>query len=388
MTPRERVLTALRHQQPDRVPVDFLATPEIWRKLVTHFSLDAHETENSDFSDPVWEAVLRQLEVDCRVISYDQFCNPPDSALKAGAVVSWWDALSRSTPNRMWRQRTPDGEIFDIWGHHIQIAENESGAYEEFAAPPLSDAQSVSELQSWCWPQPDWWDFAALPQLIAQMDTQECYHLRFRAGSVFEVAWQLRGMQAFLMDMAVDPDIPLYMMDRVTEVCAENLKSVLDLASSRLDMIYIYDDVATQKGLLMSRDMWQRFIKPRHQRIIEIAQAHHIPVMYHCDGAIASLIPDLLDMGISVLNPIQVSAKGMQPETLKASFGERLSFHGGIDIIDTLPRGTVEAVCSEVRQRIGVLGRDGGYIMASAHHIQADTPLENVLAMYDVALRT
>ncbi len=387
ISPRERVKTALRHEEPDRVPVDFLATPEIWRRLVERLQPDADAVGESEYFDPVWEAILRHFEVDCRVISYDQFCQPPESILRPGAEVDWWDALSRSTPNRMWRQRTPEGDFYDIWGHHIRIVENPSGAYEEFASWPLKDAASVEDLKSHPWPEPDWWDFSPIPGIIEQLDQHEAYHIRFRIGSVFEIAWQLRGMQEFLMDLALDPAIPLYIMDRLTEVYVENTRRVLDLAGDRLDMVYFYDDVATQVGLMISRDMWQKYIRPRHARLIEVAKEYGKPVMYHCDGAIYPLIPELIDLGVDVLNPIQADARDMDPRRLKEEFGDRLSFHGGIDIIETLPRGTTEDVANEVRERVQVLGEGGGYILASSHHIQADTPLENVFAMYDPALR-
>ena len=112
-----------------------------------------------------------------------------------------------------------------------------------------------------------------------------------------------------------------------------------------------------------------------------------MPVMYHCDGALYPLLEEIVDMGVDLLNPVQADAKGMEPEKLKAEFGDRLCFHGGIDIIKTLPRGTVDDVRNEVAERIRVLGESGGYIMASSHHIQSDTPLENVFEMYDIANR-
>jgi uroporphyrinogen decarboxylase len=152
-------------------------------------------------------------------------------------------------------------------------------------------------------------------------------------------------------------------------------------------MVYLYDDVATQQNLMISARMWRRFIKPLHTRIIDVAQAWGIPVMYHCDGALYPLIPELIEMGVDVLNPVQADAAGMDPQRLKDEFGDRLSFHGGIDIIKTLPRGTTDDVRAEVAERIRVLGRNGGYVLASSHHIQADTPLENVFAMYDLAER-
>ena len=139
--------------------------------------------------------------------------------------------------------------------------------------------------------------------------------------------------------------------------------------------------------LMISARMWRKLIKPLHERIIDVAKAYGIPVMYHCDGALYPLIPELIEMGVDVLNPVQADAAGMEPQRLKDEFGDRLSFHGGIDIIKTLPRGSAEDVRGGGGGRIRVLGRNGGYILASSHHIQSDTPLANVFAMYDMALR-
>ena len=388
VTPRQRVLTALRHEQPDRLPVDFLATPEIWRRLQDRLGVQSRPLSDEDFFDPAWESILQRFAVDCRVISYDQFCRPPAQALLPGARIDWWNALSRSTPNRMWRQELPDGTARDIWGHVIRIVNNPTGAYEEYAVWPLAAAGSVEDLKSHPWPEPDWWDFTPLRGLLAQYDAQEEYHLRFRIGSVFEIAWQLRGMQEFLMDMVNQPEIPQYIMERLTEIYVENTRRVLELAGDRLDMVYFYDDVATQQNLMISARMWRRVIKPLHQRIIDVAKTFGKPVMYHCDGALYPLIPELIDMGVDLLNPVQADAAGMDPQRLKDEFGDRLSFHGGIDIIKTLPRGSVGDVKAEVAERMRVLGRNGGYILASSHHIQSDTPLDNVYAMYNLTGRT
>lgn len=388
ISPRQRVNTALRHKTPDRIPVDFLATPEIWRQLASRLGSDAALPDASAFFDPAWEAVLQHLQVDCRVVSYDQFCQPPGAALHPGAVVDWFGSASRSTPNRMWRQQTPQGDLYDIWGHHLRLAEHAAGAYETFASYPLAGARSIEDLKTHPWPEPDWWDFAPLPQVLASLDEQGGYHLRFRIGSVFETAWQLRGMEAFFMDLATDPSIPLYIMDRITDVLVENTRQVLNLAAERIDMLYFYDDVATQQSLMISKSMWQRFIRPRHSRIIDVAKSFKKPVMYHCDGAIYFLIPELIEMGVDVLNPIQTDAKGMQALRLKEEFGDRLCFHGGIDIIELLPKGSVEDVRSAVRESVRVLGAQGGYILSSSHHIQPDTPLENITAMYDLELRS
>jgi uroporphyrinogen decarboxylase len=386
-TPRERVAQAIRHVEPDRVPTDFLATPEVWNKLIAHLRLEPAAPGLAEYLEPEREALLRHFAVDCRVLSYDMFCCPPPGLLEPSAVVDWWGTLSRSTPNRMWRQRLADGTFRDIWGTHSHVVENQFGAYEEFVDWPLSAAASLDDLKAHPWPQPDWWDFAPLPGILRQLDALGPCHLRFRIGSVFEIAWQLRGMQEFLVDLAASPEIPHYIMDRLGEVYVENTRRVLDLAGERLDMVYFYDDVATQNSLMISPDMWREFVRPHHARLVDLAHARGLPVMYHCDGAIYPLIPALIDLGIDVLNPIQPDAKNMDGRKLKTEFGDRLAFHGGIDIMRTLPHGTPGEVAAEVRDRVQALGRGGGYILCSSHHIQPDTPVENVLAMYAPDLR-
>lgn len=388
LSPRQRVQLALNHQTPDRIPVDFLATTEVWKKLQKHFAIPEGAPRDDEYYDPSREQVLRKLDVDCRVISYDSFLNLPANQFKPGGVVDWWTSADRSTPNRMWRQALPDGSFQDIWGRHSGMVKNDFGTYEEHISNPLAGMTTLEEIKAFSWPAPDWWDFSGLPALLADLDREQEYHIRFRVGSVFEVAWQLRGMEAFLLDLVTQPALAEYIMDCLTDVYIANLETVLELSGDRIDAVYFYDDVATQNSLMVSKKVWQRSIQPRHARLIEVAQRYGKHVMYHCDGAIAPLIPALIEMGVDILNPIQADAKGMEPEGLKAAFGDRLSFHGGIDIIKTLRTATPAGVAAEVRDRIRVLGESGGYILASSHHIQPDTPLENILAMYALGLRS
>jgi len=287
----------------------------------------------------------------------------------------------------MWRQITSDGQIYDIFGRHFRIVDHPTGSYEELASYPLSNAETITDLKTFLWPEPDWWDFSGVPDLITQLDINREYHLRYRIGSVFEVAWQLRAMDTFLLDLAMKSNIPNYIMERLTELYVEITDRFLSTAGERVDMVYFYDDVATQNSLMISKKMWEQYIKPHHAQIIEVAKNHNKKVMYHCDGALYPLIPDLIEMGIDVLNPIQADAKDMEPVKLKTEFGDQLSFHGGIDIIKTLPFGTPNDVQDEVKTRIRQLGKNGGYVLASSHHIQSDTPLENIKAMYDPAIR-
>ncbi len=387
VSPRQRVTRALQRLLPDRVPVDFLATPEVWGQLIRHFAIEAPRPTDADLFEPAREAVLHALEVDCRVVSYDQFCRPPDGLSHLDGKTDWWSSPSRSTPSRMWRCVRPGGQWLDVWGRGFRLIQAPAGTYEEIGQCPLAEATTVAELKSHPWPEPDWWDFSPLPDAIRQLDGDQEYHLRYRAGSVFETAWQLRGMEQFLTDLALCPALPAYIMDRLSDVTAELTRRVLAVAGDRLDMVYFYDDIATQNSLMISKETWRRHIRPHHARIVEVARAHYKKVMYHCDGAVRPLIPELIDMGVDLLNPIQVCARGMDPTQLKRDFGDRLSFHGGIDIVRTLSGGSREDIERDVRDSIETLGAQGGYILAGTHHIQADTPLRNVLRTYDVALR-
>lgn len=382
MDHRTRVLTALDHHAADRTPTDFLATPEIWGKLAAHYGIPL-EAGQTGWYDKAWEEVLRRLDVDCRVVSYDQFCSPPPSILSPGEREEWWDVMGRSTPARMWRRVRGDEYTRCIFGRLFKRVKNETGVYES-NVDVLADAESVGDLEKHCWPDPDWWDFSALPDVIREINGEGRYHFRYRIGTVFELAWQLRGLDKFFMDLVLNPDMASYLLDRITEILCELADCALSAGGELIDMVYFYDDVASNSSLLISKDMWNEFIRPRHEKIIAVAKKHDKSVMYHSDGAMRGLIPELLDMGIDVLNPIQPDAEGMELSGLKKDFGRRLCFHGGIDIKETLPNGTPDEVRAEVSDRVSKLGEDGGYILASSHHIQSDTPLENVLAMYDL----
>ena len=302
MNSRQRVVTVLDHRPADRVPVDFLAVPEIWRVLERAFGLERTPLDEGQFFDPVWEAILRRLEVDCRVVSYDQFCAPPSRVLAPGDSIEWWDVQSRSTPSRMWRRRARDGNVaHDVLGRRFVIRTNPSGSYEE-NVPVLASA-SLEEVKRHPWPEPSWWDFSRVGEVIADMNAAGPRHVRYRLGSVFEVAWQLRGLEQFMMDMAIDPDIPRYMMDRLTELYVENLTQVLARAGEGIDLVYFYDDVASNTGLLLSEEMWEDLIRPCHVRLVEAARRFGKKVMYHSDGAMHGLLPRLIELGVDVLNP-------------------------------------------------------------------------------------
>ena len=389
MTSRERTSGAVARGPTDRVPVDFMAAPEIWDRLTAALPADPSPFEGlSAWLDPAREAVLKALEIDCRVISYDMFVRYPEPLLGPGERVDWWTTAHRSTPNRMWRRIGPGGRLRDVWGVVYQRTSDRGSIQEQIAEFPLAGAERVSDLAAFSWPAPEWWDFSAAPRLIDDLvRASGPVHLRYRAGSVFEIAWQLCGMEKLLADLLVDPAVPRYIMDRVAEVQIEVLRRFLAAVGDRVDMVYFYDDVGTTQSLLVSRELWAAHIRPHHARLLDLAKSRSLETMYHTDGAVDPLIGDFIDMGVDVLSPIQPEVAGFDPHTLKRRYGTRLSFHGGVSVTEVLPRGSPAEVRGTVGDLVRTLGNGGGYIMASSHHMQADTPIENVLAMYEPALR-
>jgi len=302
--------------------------------------------------------VLRLLGIDCRMVA-------PDYVGPAPRVQ-------------------PDNTYYDAWGTHRRSISNDFSTYDEYASHPLSTAQSVADVETWDgWARTEHWDVSSLQTKIRGLQQETQYHIRYEVGGIFEWSWALRGMEQFLMDLALQPEIPCAIMDCFTDIYIANVTRVLQAADGLIDMVYTYDDVGIQRGLLLSERMWRRFILPRHQRLNQAIRRFPTRIMFHSCGAVYPLISSFADdMGIDVLNPLQPRAAGMDLERIKEQFGERLSFHGAVDIQHTLPHGTPEEVEAEVLHRCRLLGRDGGYICAPAHYLQADTPLRNIIALY------
>lgn len=366
-THKDRVNQAMAFSKPDRTPRDFAAVPEVWRKLAGHFS-----TEDRN-------AILKHLDVDCRIVSYDSFCCP---STVSRTEVDQTASQERYSVGGMWRRVESDGSNRDIWGAHRKRVSTPFGMLDEFASFPLGTVHTVEEARQYNWPTTDWWDFSTLRAMIGAFAESEVYNIRYRVGSVFETAWSLVGLEKFLVDLAMTPALPLYIMERIAEVHLDNLRRVLEIAEDMIDIVYFYDDLASQEGLLLGPEMYRRNIQPFHQRIIDIARSHGKLTMMHSCGSIYPLINQLIEMGLNILNPVQPAARNMNPEKLAKEFGGRIAFHGGIDVQHFLPTATPEQVRDKVHSTCEVLGKDGGYILSGSHHLQGDVPLENVLAMY------
>ena len=353
VTPRERVLTALDHRQPDRVP----------------FSLGFGPTGEMQ---AILAAYLRERDIDWSRL--------------AEAVL---DVIIVQT-----RYTGPMEEMADLnltpplWGIKTKTANYGGGAYEEFTDFPLAGVEDVAALDDYPWPDPTHFDFAGLRGDIQQANPDRHKAVRICAGNPFEIYTWMTGIEESFVNLAAEPDLVRAALSHITAFMEAKLDAILRHAGDLIDIVFLCDDLGGQTGLLMSNQTYRDVIQPFHRRLIaKVRQlAPHAQCMFHTDGAVFDIVLDLLDTGIDILEAIQTDAAGMDPARLKAAYGTRLSFHGAISVQHLLPHGDPAAVECECRRLVEILGKNGGYIAAPSHAIQVGTPPENVMAMLSAVL--
>ena len=316
MQPYERVTTALNRRQPDRVPFDFWAVPEVIEKLKNYL-----HAKNE-------EEILKLLGIDCRIVSPDYVGSSPE--------------------------KFTDGTYYTDWGSHRRVVRNATSSYEEYASFPLAEANSRAEVETWSrWPKAEYFDWSRLVDKIQAVNSDIRHHIRIEVGGIFESAWGVYGLEHFLMRLVENPEVPCAIMDCYTDLMIENVKRMMAASQGKVDMLYTYDDIAIQNNLLMSPAMWRKFILPRHLRLNAVIKQYGVAILYHSCGAVYPLIGTLIDeMGIDVLNPLQPRARMMDMAKIKQEFGSKVCFHGGMDLQQTLPFGTQADVVAEVRDTV------------------------------------
>lgn len=344
MNSRERVLAALLHQTPDRTPCDFWAEPPALQRLLAHTG------------DAGLDPLLDRLGVDVRALDVPA---PPDQEVGGGVWQNYWGERFMYRPTS--------------WG---PLREDVKGA--------LAAATCFSELEQFAWPHPDCLDRA---QLARQCRRHEGRALRYGFADVWQRPALVRGWEEFFLDMAERPEWVHFLCRKFTDFYLEDYTRAAELTGGRIDLYLLISDLGTQRGPLISPAMFQTFVAPYLKEMID--RIHHLGgrVLYHSCGDIRRFIPDLIRLGVDVLDPIQPTGPGMRPEALQAAFGGQLSFHGGLDMQRLLPHGRPDEVAAEARRYCEVLGRNGGYILGPAHLFQPDVPPENVLAVYEALVR-
>lgn len=365
MTHRERVMAALSHEQPDRVPIDLGSTRdssivvEGYERLGGHFGItdEAPLTSRMMRVVDVDERVLRALDVDTRGI---------------------FPGTAPDTP-------IGDAGYRDEWG--VERVRPAGSYYYDQLQFPLAGTITVSEIA--CYPCPDPDHPARRAGLKDRLRTihEGGYAAVLNLPSAFvHTSQYLRGFQDWFMDIAADQKLISALFDAVLEASLAMCRVILEEVGSEVDVLMASDDLGLQGGLMISPEAYRRLIKPRHRQYFQLMrELSPAKIFFHTCGSVADIIEDLIEIGVDVLHPVQVSAAGMEPKVLKAKYGERLAFWGAIDTQRVLPLGTTEDVRAEVERRIEELGAGGGYVLGAVHNIQPDVPVENILAMYEHA---
>lgn len=344
---RERIKLALEHQETDRIPIAIIGarinTP-------AHIELEKY---------------LRQT----RGISVENYLKP---------LLDIKHIEPEYTGAKL-------GENEDCWGVKRKPVSYGPDSYDEIEYYPLAAMDNVGQIMNYPWPNTEMFDYSVIGKVIKQINATQHYCIVVSGGTIFETAWSMRGFEQTLTDLVLNPELIYLIMQKVTEFYSAHTKKQLEAADGKIDLVFTGDDIGGQEGLLMSLDLFRKHIKPYHQRLNRIIHSFGARVIYHTDGAVMEAVEDLVDMGIDVLQALQFDAKGMDPVVLKAKYGQSLCFQGGISVQKTLPFGTADQVKHEVIERINILGKNGGYILGPSHAIQAGTPPENIVAMFDTA---
>ena len=230
------------------------------------------------------------------------------------------------------------------------------------------------------WPQPDWYDHGGI---AASLRGREHRPVQGGGSEPFLVYKGLRGDEQAFIDLVENPDLVNYCLDKLFALAYENTRRVFEAIPGKVTYAYIAEDMGAQDDLMLSPTQIRQFLLPRMKTMIDLAHQGGAKVFHHNDGAVRRILPDLVGIGIDILNPIQWRCAGMEREGLKKDFGASLVFHGGMDNQRTLPFGTVADVQAEVEQNLAILGAGGGYILAPCHNVQAVSPAENIVAMYE-----
>jgi uroporphyrinogen decarboxylase len=376
MTSRQRLLAALDHQVPDRVPIDLGGNQTGIHKLAYQALLDHWGlSEPIEIMDAVQqlarpsEAVLQRFHVDTRYIA-------------AGAASDFAGGIvTRTRDGRLWHDLTDEfGVTWSMPDDHPY--------YMDISHHPLAGA-TLADLDAYPFPKGD--DpgrFVGLRQRAEELRRQTPYAVVSGiSGVVYEICWYLRGLEQWFMDMLTQPEFCEALLDRTLRFWMDWFRAFLDEVGDLVDVIMIGDDLAGQKGPLFKPDFYRRVVRPRQRKLVEYIRGRTpAKIWYHTCGACAGYIPDLLENGIDILNPVQISAAGMDPAVLKSRFGDRLVFWGGaIDAQHVLPTASPETVREQVRQNLAIWKPCGGYVFNNVHNIQAGVPPQNIVALFEAA---
>lgn len=370
-THRERVIEALNHREPDRVPFELGSstasgiTIACYENLARHFGIEPtiKVTDRMQQLAAPDERILQAFDIDIRPV----WLGKPDG---------WTD------------EELPGNGYKDEWG--VVRHKPEGSFYYDLTGSPLAGEIALQDVVNHKWPDPD--DPGRYRGLVEQVDhlrETTDYALMLNVPPAFvHISQYVRGFVDWFMDLKLDKKLAGAIMDAVLDVNLTIALKAISLVGDKVDLIRTSDDIGHQNNLGMSEELYREMIKPRQKRYYQaIHDATLAKVWYHTCGSVYTIIEDLIEVGVDVLNPVQVAAANMDPARLKKEFGSRISFAGAIDTQRVLPFGSPKDVEDEVKRRIEQLAEGGGYILGAVHNIQPDVPPENIVALFEAGKR-
>lgn len=374
MNSRERLQLALNHKEPDRVPFDLGAT------VLTSIHHKSYRTLRSYLGLPEVEPNLMDIVQQIVAVDEDVY-----SRLKCDVKNV------APSPSATFQRKIKDMEgysyFYDEWGIGWKMPV-EGGWYYDMFDHPLKDAKTITDIENYDWPDPlDEARFEGMAERAAQaaqVEKQGVFIGGISAG-IMEIAAWMRGFDNYFIDFAANEELLVALMRRVMELKMAYWDRTLELVGENVDAVHEADDFAGQYKMLISPAMYRRVVKPLHKELFDFIHAHtKAKLFFHSCGAIRPVIPDLIEIGVDILNPIQVSATGMDSAELKKEFGEDIVFWGGgVDTQRALGEGTPEEVRADTKRRIQDLAPGGGFVFAAVHNIQGNVPAENIMAMWE-----
>ncbi len=371
-THRQRVLAALNHEEADRVAIDFgsagptAIVAEAYDNLTQHLGLSQKAEILQELKVQVYpdETVLRRFDVDTRGIQPGAYENGHIQIVDDNTKIDEFGVTWQRT------QGTQDIHFLHVDG------------------PFHGGKLSIDAIEDFDWPTPDNPGVVkGVAEKVRAIKAAGDYAVvLYLPGGVIHRGYAMRGMEPFLKDLYKNPQAVCHLMDRLCDYWVGVAENVIQAAGpENIDVFFFGEDLGTQDGCMFDpENIYAKLMKPRHRRMVEAVKgAADAKVCFHCCGSAYRFLDHLIDIGVDALNPVQVTARNMEPERLKGEFGDRLSFWGGINSQRTLPYGTPEEVCAETGRVIDILGEGGGYVLNAVHAIQAEVPPANVVAMFD-----
>jgi uroporphyrinogen decarboxylase len=354
---KDRVLKAIKLQEVDRIPMMYRAVPTIHQKLLNYFGFDRIEKD--------WEKLKNTLGVDI---------------FSSGSSLG---EFTRYKPRYIGQKtsNSHDGNYFFVWGINGYYDQNNASMnyYRDY---PLKNASTVEDIEKYDEPILDEFDFSSLE--INEDLKNENFLCTGVTNSIFVLSWYIRGFENFLVDLVWNKKMAKTLVDKLGRFAFELNKKILQVIGRKIDSFSIWDDLAGQDGLLISKNQLEEFFLPWYKLFVQEAKKYDLIVLFHCCGSVHDLIPYLIDIGVDVLDPVQTSAREMDLETLKRRYGKNICLHGGIDVQYMLTQLSPFEIKEYVKNARRIYGNNGGIILGPSHRITHDTPLENALAIYNI----